>query len=287
MSRSRNINFIQERLLMKKFAIFATYFCFIMSIFTNSASHSQEIGSKPQISGTINFDEIREKYEKQHEWKIQEHNYYFNQFLKFYEDNSVFPLIFIGDFEARIYYMNLQIKDPNDVHIPLEDAKIRSNGEFSILDLPSNLTETVVFRIPTSCMYIVDSSAGLRNGFEKQLFVSSFVDTYAIYTNEIEDVKDSVKLIYSLASQTPAIKSTEVKQERAILYGSFKEYLDDGYLLNHLSPRYEYLKNDKKLSIDNYKYRYLILIERTQEDRQTLSHLCKVLSFATFTKETK
>ena len=110
MGRSRNLNkvFIKERLIMKKFAIFATYFCLMTCIFTSNASYSQEVDDESQISGTINFDEIREKYEKQHEWKIHEHNYFFNQFLKFYEDSSVFPLIFIGDFEARIYYMNLQ-----------------------------------------------------------------------------------------------------------------------------------------------------------------------------------
>ena len=93
-------------------------------------------------------------------------------------------------------------------------------------------------------------------GITQVLILRGYVGLFVIYSNEISDIRDAVRLCYKLASNSPCIIGHVIEENKRFVGVELDEGLKDNYFSNHLGNEYQDFKNVKKADVNNYKYRF-------------------------------
>ena len=96
-------------------------------------------------------------------------------------------------------------------------------------------------------------------GITQVLILRGYVGLFVIYSNEISDIRDAVRLCYKLASNSPCIIGHVIEENKRFVLSPIPMSLPsikDNYFSNHLGNEYQDFKNVKKADVNNYKYRF-------------------------------
>ena len=87
-------------------------------------------------------------------------------------------------------------------------------------------------------------------GITQVLILRGYVGLFVIYSNEISDIRDAVRLCYKLASNSPCIIGHVIEENKRFVVVELDEDLKDNYFSNHLGNEYQDFKNVLESHID-------------------------------------
>ena len=273
-----------------------TFYCFALSVFVmsvlglNSLSYAvtPDVNlQNSQINGSLDFDEIKVILEAQQQEKINNHNKYYQEFIKSYNDSKKYISLKVDDLVLSCEWYSIDKERFNNTPIPENNAVVEFDESFSFLDVPSEYKQTAAFYMHNIRVRIKNPDPKAAKKFRfPDFYRGGYNDLFVIYSNEISTVTDAAKLVYALASNSPSMKGQNVKSDRYTIRANIKNFLRRNYFYDCLMKEPS-VQNVQKADINNYKYRYFIVVERSapSTSKVDLTYLRRIQLFTSDEKK--
>ena len=138
--------------------MYCYFYCFFIAFaFKCKAQDFTGTQVDPEITGTIDYEKLREMFLVQQKMKIIRYQESFLNFVEEYKDKKKYDYINVGDYKVWTERVQTERVNFSKDNIPIKDFCIDSSGAFSYLSVPKNLTSTVAFSVSEPSVEIANS----------------------------------------------------------------------------------------------------------------------------------